>query len=82
MPAYRNMVELFTFKMHFAEFSTVQHFAARLEFVEIWNRWLDKSLPAEVLAQLNHSEEKVYPFYEDLANNFARMQEALREKRR
>jgi hypothetical protein len=82
MPAYRKMVELFTSKMHLAEFSTLQHFAVLLEFVEIWNRWLDKSLPGEVLTQLNHSEEKLYPFYEDLGNNFARMQQALREDRR
>jgi hypothetical protein len=82
IPAYGKMVELFTLKMHLAELSTIQHFPALLDFVEIFNRWLDQSLPAEVLGQLNHSEEKLYPFYGDLAHNFARMQQALREKRR
>ncbi len=82
VPSYRQMLDLFTSKMHLAEFSTIQHFAVLLEFVEIWNRWLDHSLPVEVLTQLQHSEEKLYPFYENLADNFARMQQALREERR
>jgi hypothetical protein len=82
LPTYRKMVELFRSKMHFAEFSTIEHFATLLEFVEIWNRWLDKSLPSEVLEQLNHSENKLYPFYEDLADTFVCMQQRLGEKRR
>jgi hypothetical protein len=76
------MVDLFTSKLLLAEFSTIQHFPALLEFVEIWNRWLDRSLPVEVLGQLNHSEEKLFPFYQDLADNFARLQGMLQEKRR
>jgi hypothetical protein len=80
MPAYRKMAELFRCKMHLAEFSTIRHFAAFVEFVEIWNRWLDKSIPREVLGELNHSEKNLYPFYEDLADTFARLQRELREK--
>jgi hypothetical protein len=51
-------------------------------FAGIRSQWLDQSLPAEVLGQLNHSEEELFPLYEDLADNFARMQQALRERRR
>lgn len=80
IPAYRKMVDLFISRMHLADCSALQHFPALLEFVEIWNRWLDKSLPPEVLEQLNHSEQKLYPFYEDLASNFARLQQELQEK--
>jgi hypothetical protein len=57
IPAYRKMAGLFKDKMHLAEFSTIRHFAAFVEFVEIWNRWLDKSIPREVLGELNHSEK-------------------------
>jgi hypothetical protein len=81
IPAYRKMVALFTLKMHLAEPSTISHFPALFEFVEIWNRWLDGSLPVEVLGQLNHSEETLFPFYGDLADNFARMQQMMRERR-
>jgi hypothetical protein len=82
IPAYRKMVELFVSKMHLAEPSTIQHFSTLVEFVEIWDRWLGKSLPAEVLGQLDHSEQKLYPFYHDLFDTFARMQRALRETHR
>jgi hypothetical protein len=80
MPAYHKMVELFRSKMHIAELSTIEHFASLLEFVEIWDRWLDKSIPHEVGAKLNHSEQKLYPFYMNVAANFIRMQDTLREK--
>jgi len=82
MPAYRKMAELFRCRMHLAEISTIRHFATLLEFVEIWTRWLGNSLPSEVLGQLNHSEQKLYPFDEDLADTFARLQQGLKEKRR
>jgi hypothetical protein len=71
------MVDLFSAKMQLAEPSTIQHFQALVEFVEIWNRWLDQSLPPEVLGQLRHSEETLNAFYEDVADNFVRMQHAL-----
>lgn len=82
IPAYREMLGLFKTKMHLAEFSTLRYFPALLEYVEIWNRWLDQSLPVEVLGQLGHSEERLYPLYEDLADTFALMQQALQETRR
>jgi hypothetical protein len=80
MPTYHRMLELFTSKMHFAELSTINHYAVLLEFVDIWDRWLDKSLPHEVVKGLNHSEQKLYPLYEDVAANFSQKQHALREK--
>jgi hypothetical protein len=82
IPSYRKMVELFTLQMHLAEPSTINCFPALLEFVEVWNRWLDESLPSEVLGLLSHTEETLFPFYENLLDNFTRMQDVLREKRR
>jgi hypothetical protein len=81
IPLYRKMVELFTTNMPLAEAGTIKHYPALLEFVELWNRWLDKSVPIEVLGHLNHSEEKLFPFYDDLAENFSRMQWLLAERR-
>jgi hypothetical protein len=80
IPAYRMMIELFTANMPLAEAETIRHFPALLEFVELWNRWIDGSLPIEVLGQLNHSEEKLFPLYDDLAENFERMQRLLAER--
>ena len=80
IPAYRNMFELFVSKMHLIESSTRQHLTALTEFVEVWNRWLGGSIPAEVAQQLEHSEKKVYPLYENISENFERLQKQLRER--
>jgi len=82
VPSYRKMVELFTAKIHYAEPSTIKHFPALLEFVEIWNRWLDESLPHEVVEKLDHCEKSLHPFYVDVEANFTRMQNLLKENRR
>ena len=73
------MIEIFTTNMPLAEADTIKHFPALLEFVELWNRWIDGSLPVEVLGQLSHSEEKLFPLYDDLAEKFERMQWLLAE---
>jgi hypothetical protein len=62
IPSYRKMAEFFASKMHLAEPSTISYFPALLEFVEVWTRWLDGSLPVEVLGQLGHSESTLFPF--------------------
>ena len=82
IPSYRKMVELFTSKMHLAEPSTITYFPVLLEFVEIWNRWLNESLPGEVLGLLNHSEDTLFPLYDNLLETFTRMHQGLAEKRR
>ena len=49
--------------------------------MEIWNRWLNNPLPGEVLGLLNHSEDNLRPFYDNLLETFTRMQRELSEKR-
>ena len=77
MPCYRDMVNLFRDKMGLAEPSTLEHFGALVEFVEIWDRWLDETIPAEVPGALEHGEEKLYPLYDDLSRQFRRLQKEL-----
>jgi hypothetical protein len=79
LPLYREMVDLFTAKMHFAESPTRQHFAALVEFVEMWDRWLRGALPAEVAERVGPNEENLKPLYTDLGENFERLQAALKE---
>jgi hypothetical protein len=79
IPTYRRMRDLCVSKIHLAGSSTREHFSALTEFVEIWDRWLAKSIPPEVVKELQHSEEKVYPLYDDLADNFERLQQARRK---
>ena len=64
IPTYRKMVEHFMSNMAYAEESTITHYAAFVEFVEIWNRFEAKSLSREVAEKLNHAEKNLYPLYE------------------
>jgi hypothetical protein len=78
LPLYRQMVDVFTGKMHFAELSTRQHFGALIEFVEMWERWLRDVLPREVIECVGPNEENLTAFYTDLRTNFERLQTALK----
>lgn len=81
IPQYRQMMELFTAKMHLAERSTRAHFGVLVEFVELWERFLRKGLPWELAARIGPDEENLTGFYADLEANFERLQSALREYR-
>lgn len=76
LPAYRKMVELFRECYWLAEPETRTRYADLLEFVEVWNRWLDKALPPEVLKRLEHGEDNLAPFYEHIEQ----MHNAIRQK--
>ena len=77
LPAYREMVSLLISKMHLAEPATRNHLAELINFVEVWDRWADGSLPKEVLPRLDYNEKRLYPLYEDLEKQFAALQHAL-----
>jgi hypothetical protein len=66
IPMYRQMLTLFTERYQFADADTRTFYEGFLEFVELWNRWLADSVPAEVIKRLDHSEDKVKPFYDHL----------------
>jgi hypothetical protein len=66
IPAYHKMIEIFRKNIHLAEPSTAKHYSALIEFVNIWDRFLAKSLPGEVIRALDHSEQSLYPLYDDL----------------
>ncbi len=78
IPLYRKMLAIFTDCMWLAEPSTQRHYAALVEYVEIWNRFLDQSLPREVLQQIEHKEEALKPFYADLEQHFTSLSKRLR----
>lgn len=77
VPKYREMLTLFTDRYHLAAPDTRAFYQEFLEFVEIWNRWLADSLPAEVLEKLGHTEEKVKPFYEHLESKMQQLQDEI-----
>jgi hypothetical protein len=77
IPLYRKMLDYWTANKAQAEPSTQQHFATFVDYVEIWNRFLQKSLPASVIEQIGHEEKKLYPLYEDIEKNVERLRKQL-----
>jgi hypothetical protein len=77
LPAYRQMLAIFTDRYHLAEPATRAYYSSFLEFVEIWNRFMAESLPTDVLERLKHSEDAVKPFYEHLENKVTEFQTEL-----
>jgi hypothetical protein len=77
IPAYRKMVNLFRDNMWLAEAETKEYFRPLLEFVELWERWLAKTLPSEVIQSLEHGEESLHPFYDHLQNKHDELREKL-----
>ena len=79
IPLYEKMLELYTSKLWLAEKSTVQYHGALAEFVEIWKRFLSGALPGEVVNDLDHSERKLQPFYQDIQDNFDSLGDELKK---
>lgn len=66
LPAYQQMAKLFRENLWLAEPETTTHYQRLIEFVELWDRWLARAIPAEVIEHLEHGEERLKPFYEHL----------------
>jgi hypothetical protein len=65
--------------MWLAEPSTLEHYPALVEYVELWNRGLKQTLPTEVMFEVEHEEKKLYPFYADLDSQFKRLRGELKK---
>ena len=78
IPAYKQMLAIFRENMWLAEPDTVGYFNELLEFIDIWDRWLDRSMPVEVWKKLNHTEEKLKPLYRNLEKAHKRLREKLK----
>ena len=79
IPVYRQMLDLFTSKMHLAEPSTRTHLAQLVEFIGMWERSITGNLPRDVVKRIRADEEKLKTLYADLKENFERLQATLKE---
>lgn len=79
IPAYRQMVCVFRDNFWLAEAETKTYFEKLIEFVEIWDRWLEKSLPGEVLDALDHNEKSLFPFYDHLLKKQTELRNKLKK---
>jgi len=80
MPLYRKILDLFTEKYWLADEDTRAYYQGFLEFVEIWERYLARALPGDVIQKLGHSEENVLPFYEHVERKLSALQEEVNAK--
>jgi hypothetical protein len=77
IPLYHKMLDHWTANMAQGEPSTQRHFATLVDYVEIWDRFLKRTLPAAVIKELGHEEKKLYPLYEDIERNVSRLRAEL-----
>jgi len=80
IPLYDRMLTVFTEKYWLANASTRQWYPELVTFVELWHRWLDSSIPAEVIQEMSHTEERLKPFYLDLESQLSGLHERLSEQ--
>jgi hypothetical protein len=77
MPAYSRMVDLFRENIWLADQDTRRHIEPLIKFQEIWNRWLQKTLPYEVVVSLQHSEEELETFYQHIQRRHYQIRKEL-----
>ena len=77
LPLYKQMIFIFRKNMWLSEPETIIYFQKLLEFSDIWDRWLNKSLPIEVWEKLNHSEENLQKFYQHIEKTHSSLTEKM-----
>jgi hypothetical protein len=77
MPLYRKMLEIFREELWLAEPGTRDRLPLLIEFVEIWERYLAGTMPADVVGQIKHTERNVHPLYDDLTQVHDRLRAKL-----
>ena len=80
IPLYDKMVSVFTENSWLANSATKKWYSELSRFVDLWHRWLEDSISAKVLQEINHTEERLRPFYQDLENQQERLQKELSGK--
>jgi hypothetical protein len=66
MSCYKEMLEILREKFWLAEDSTRERFQKLIQYVEIWERALNRAIPVEVIGWLNVREAELEPLYKDL----------------
>jgi hypothetical protein len=78
LPAYEGMLQLLREKYWLANESTRRHMPALIEYVELWHRHLDRTIPGEVVARLDVREGRLLQaLYEELESTFGVLRQEL-----
>ena len=74
---YDKMISIFSENLDLAFPETKKWYTELTQFVEIWHRWLNGSIPSEVIQEMNHTEESLKPFYKSLNDSLDKLQKSL-----
>lgn len=77
LPIYEKMLNVFKEKFHLAEKSTQIWYEELSQYIDVWKRYLNKTLRYETIKELDIKEEKLKPFYDDLEHVFDKLQDKL-----
>lgn len=78
IPLYDKVLEIFTSNYWLSEESTRQYYEDYYRFVEIWHRYLNRTLPLETLREIEHGEESLKPFYQDIEKTMNELKRKLK----
>jgi len=77
LPGYRAMIETFRDKMWLADYRTRPYFSVLIRFVQIWERSLNKTIPAETQQRLGMTENSLDRFYLHVEDMIEQLQAEL-----
>ena len=66
MPRYREMIDVFRQKMWLAQPETREYFKQLVEYVDVWDKTLARTLPHSIASAVGHTEKNLHPFYDHL----------------
>lgn len=70
---------MFRENLWLADEDTQKHLGPLVEYVELWERWLAKAIPAEVLKRVDKGEAALHPFYDHLQRRHDELRKKLAE---
>ncbi len=80
IPQYNEMLKIFREKYWLAEPETRKFYPQLLEYVEIWNRNFNDGLPPQVAMKIDHTENNIKPFYDELEIRINNLRNELLKK--
>lgn len=78
MPTHRRIVSLFRDNLWLADNDTQEYLPRLIEYVDLWERWLQKAIPLEVLQSVDKGGGSLRTLDEHLQKKHDQLQEKLR----
>ena len=66
LPLYHKIADIFTQNYWLAEPETKEHYMKLIEYVEVWDRWLDKAITIQTVSELINDDNELEPFFKEI----------------